>query len=162
MAQKLKLRAWQHAYPDSRARSQRRTEPVLHLCMMPSVNTTAQLLWDLTLFIPQRGNEWLNEILWFTEVGSWQVGSWNKKKEGWRVRAALATPRSFKMPTAPSPPHTHTHTHTRGNFPTRSQSEPLLTSREEVVVSEPRAPWGTYRDSHQHLFSMHPLPGPPN
>ena len=36
--------------------------------------------------------------------------------------------------------HTHTHTHTRGNFPTRSQSEPLSTSREGVVVSEPRAP----------------------
>jgi len=63
------------------------------------------------------------------------VGSWHKKKEGRKVRVALATPRSFKMPIPPSPPpppSRHTHTHTQGNFPTRSQSESLLTSREEA------------------------------
>lgn len=66
-------------------------------------------------------------------------GELAQKKEGWKVRVALATPRSFKMPT-PHPPYTlpHTHTHTRKR--PHQIPESLLTSRAEVVVSEPRAP----------------------
>ena len=70
-------------------------------------------------------------------------GELAQKKEGWKVRVALATPRSFKMPTPHPPhtlPHTHTHTHTHTRKRPHQIPESLSTSRAEVVVSEPRAP----------------------
>lgn len=119
--------------------SQRRTEPVFHLCIMLSKTQLLSFCETWHYLFPER-NEWLNGILWFTEVGSWQVGSWHRKRKAVGKWEQAYHPRSFKMPT-PHPPYTlpHTHTHTRKR-PHQIPESLLNLCRAEVVVSEPRAP----------------------
>ena len=143
MAQKLTLRAWQHAYPDSHAGSQRRREPVLHLCMMLSANCSAFVRLDI-IFSSER--EWVTQrdlvIHRSRQLASGELAQEKGRPEGEGCSGhskVIQDAHPTIPPAAPPAPathtHTHTHTHTQRNFPTRSQSESLLTSREEVVVS---------------------------
>lgn len=114
MAQNLMLRAWQHAYPDSHAGSQRRREPMLHLRMMLSANCSAFVRLAI-IYSSER--EWVTQrdlvIHRSRQLASGELAQEKGRPEGEGCSGhskVIQDAHPTIPPAAPLPPHTHTHT----------------------------------------------------
>ena len=92
--------------------------------------------------------------------GEWRAGTRKSKAGGCGLLWLLqGHPRCPSPHTSPSTLHPHQHT-PQETAPTEIQLQPLSPNREEVVVSQPSAPWSTDLGSPQPLVFTH-LPSPP-